>query len=193
MAVTAAQFETMTPVAYSQARPGLRTGDILLFDSSDIGSQVVEHFTHSVWCHAAMVWRMGHPVDRAMVLESVDTFGVRALRLSNKINGCAASPKPYEGKLLVVRHADFPSDIPDAQQHAMMTFAVDRLGYPYSTKELLQIGIRIAAGMMGHDLPGEAGGGNSYICSEYVARCYSALGITLATDKEGFIAPGDRT
>jgi hypothetical protein len=32
---------------------------------------------------------------------------------------------------------------------------------------------------------------NEFICSEYVARCFQTIGIEIAWDGLGFIAPGD--
>ena len=73
----------------------------------------------------------------------------------------------------------------------MTKFAIDRLGYPYSTGDLIKIGMRIAAGLAGQTLPGHLQPQNAYVCSEYVAQCYAAMGIDLAPDKEGFMAPAD--
>jgi hypothetical protein len=190
MTVSTAQFDALVPVPYAQARPQLRTGDILLFHSSGLGSETIEFFTHSLWCHAAFVWCIDE-FDRVLLLESVDKFGVRARPMSNLINGCMASPKPYPGKLLVVRHADFPPPPNQVQVGNMTRFALDRIGYPYSMEELADIAGRIAAGLAGQIVPGQLDPRKSFICSEYVAKCYEAMGIQLAPDKEGYIAPGD--
>jgi hypothetical protein len=190
MSVTTAQFEAMIPVPYSKARPQLQTGDILLFHGLAAPSELIEFFTHSLWCHAAFIWNL-KDIDRVLLLESVDTYGVRAVRMSNTINGCPASPKPYPGKLLVARHKLMPQPAPLELVGKMTGFAVDRLGYPYSPKELGQIALRIAAGLAGAVLPGHLEPQNAYICSEYVAKCYDAMGLDLAPDREGFIAPAD--
>lgn len=190
MAVTKEEFEALTPVAYSDARSSMQTGDILLFHSLGFPSDVIEHFTDSLWSHAAFVWNM-KDIDRVLLLESVDTYGVRALALSNRINGSSASPKPYPGGLLLVRHSQFPVDADPKVIGKMTRFAIDRLGYPYSPTELGKIGLRIAAGLVGQTLPGHLEPENAYVCSEYVAKCYAELGLNLAPDSLGFIAPGD--
>ena len=82
-------FEAMKPIPYSQARPKLRTGDILLFHSTGLGSLATEYFTHSLWCHAAFVWCLPD-VQRVLLLESMDKIGVRVMPMSTRINGCAA-------------------------------------------------------------------------------------------------------
>jgi hypothetical protein len=73
MAVSTAQFNALPPTTYGAARSRLRTGDIVLFHSSGIPSELIEHFTDSLWCHAAIVWNVAPPADRVMLLESVDT------------------------------------------------------------------------------------------------------------------------
>ena len=190
MAVTTEQFEAMPAIPYSQARNLLRTGDILLFHAKNFPDDAIELATHSLWCHAGFIWRLPD-VDRLLLLESVDKYGVRAMPLSTRINGDAAHPKPYPGQFLVLRHADLPAEQDNEKIKAMTGFALDRLGYPYSPAELAAIAARIVAGVAGLTLPGRLDPKNGYICSEYVAKCYEALGIALAPDREGFIAPAD--
>jgi hypothetical protein len=190
MTVTTAQFTAMPRTPYSQGRGQLRTGDIVLFHSEGLGSHLIEHFTDSLWSHAAFIWNI-EDIDRVLLLESVDTFGVRALAFSNRVNGSSADPTPYPGKLLVARHRDFPHPADPMLVRRITEFAIDRLGYPYASHELVKIGLRIAAGLAGQTLPGTLEPQNAYVCSEYVAKCFAAMGIELAPDKEGFMAPAD--
>ena len=73
----------------------------------------------------------------------------------------------------------------------MTRVALERLGYPYSPMELVKIAERIAAGLAHRLVPGQLQENTRYICSEYVAACYQAIGITIRPDKQGFIAPAD--
>ncbi len=190
MAITSDQFKAMPLTKYSDAREQLRTGDILLFHSLGFGSQLTEFFTDSLWSHAAFVWRLAD-VDRVMLLESMDTVGVRMMPMSTRIDGCAAAPKPYNGGLVVLRHADLPETIAPDKLKAMTQFALDRVGYPYSHDELNQIMLRIALGLAGKIVTGRLDPQNQFICSEYVAKCLETIGIEIAVDKEGYIAPAD--
>ena len=63
-----------------------QTGDILLFSTVGGFSSLIEQFTDSLWSHAAFIWNM-EDIDRVILLESVETFGVRAIALSNRIDG----------------------------------------------------------------------------------------------------------
>ncbi len=190
MAVTTEQFKAMEVRKYSDVRGKLRTGDILMFHSLGFGSQMTEHFTNSLWSHSAFIWRLAD-VDRVMLLESMDTVGVRMMPMSTRINGCAAAPDAYKGGLLVLRHPGVPDNIEMPKLTAMTRFALDRVGFPYSHEELNEIMFRIALGMAGRILTGRLDPKNQFICSEYVAKCLDAIGIEIAPDKEGFIAPAD--
>ena len=190
MTITKDQFLAMPTTDYSAARDDLRTGDILLFHSTEIGSQLIEMATNSLWSHAAFIWRVPS-VDRVLLLESLDTVGVRAIPMSTRVNGNSANPTPYKGRLLVSRHADFPEDPGVDKLRAMTEFALDRVGYPYSFAELHQIAFRIALGFAGKIVSGRIDQKDQFICSEYLAKCFEAVGIKIAPDIEGFIAPAD--
>jgi hypothetical protein len=190
MTVNTEDFEALPVLTYSEARGQMRTGDLVFFSSRTLGAELVEFFTESLWSHAAFVWRIDD-VDRVILLESVDTFGVRARALSSALNGSGSHPRPYNGKVMLARHDAFPAT-PDARDVRRMTqFAIDRLGWPYSKVELAKIAARIAAGLAGHALTGALDPQDAYVCSEYVAKCYAAMGIVLTPDKAGFIAPAD--
>jgi len=191
MTITTADFQAMTPTPYSQARGRLQTGDILLFSSTGPFSLVIEHFTESLWSHVGMVWRVGDTtLDRVLVLESLENLGIRAVSASNRING-AGDAKAYDGHLLVARHRLLPNPLTPAQVTELTRFGVDHLGYPYNPVELVRIATRIALGLANVQVPGHLEPSNSYICSEFVARCYEAVGIDLAPNAEGFMAPAD--
>ncbi len=189
MAVTTEQFEALTPIPYSQARGQLRTGDIVLFHSSALPIELIEAFTDSLWGHAAFVLRL-EDVDSTLLLESVHGHGVRAVAMSKRVNGSAAAPHPYPGKLLALRHRNFPHT-DRAAVSKMARFAVERLGYPYSMAEIALIASHIAAAKVGQRLPGHNDPQSAFVCSEYVAKSYAAMGIALAPDAEGFVAPAD--
>ena len=190
MAVSTEAYKALPRTSYSAARPSLRTGDILLFHSVALGSLSIELGTHSLWSHAALVWRLSD-IDRVILLESMDTVGVRTMPMSTRVNGCAASPTPYNGGLLVLRHPDVPEKIDDARVRMMTQFALDRVGFPYSFQELHQIALRIALGIAGLAPKGRLNPQNQFICSEYVAKCLEVIGVEIAPDQEGFIAPAD--
>jgi hypothetical protein len=192
MAVTTAEFLAMTPVPYALARSRLQTGDILLFSSVGGFSAVIEEATDSLWSHAGFIWRVGDDVlDRVLILESIENVGIRAVAASSRVNGTPAAPEPYSGHLLVARHRRLPQPTPAPAVLEMTRFGIDHLGYPYSPEELLKIASRITLGLIKIKLAGELEPTKAYICSEFVAKCFDAVGIDLAPDREGFMAPAD--
>lgn len=182
---------------YAAARALIRNGDIALFDGNEPFSKLIETFTDGPFGHVGFVWRMDD-IDRVMLLESVDQLGVRLIPLSTKVNGNGTDAnKPYTGQLVIARHQDFPEGIadpthPDNDRFRLMTrFAVDRVGCPYSARDIAGIAARILEGFAGrveaHDLVPDG----SYICSEYAYECYRQIGIDIAYSPEKFIAPND--
>ena len=192
MAITTAEFLAMTPQPYSGVRDQLMTGDILLFSSVGGFSMVIEDATDSLWSHAALIWRVGEAgLDRVLILESIENVGIRAVAASSRLNGTPAAPQPYGGHLLVARHSALPQPLPPEKAVDMTRFGIDHLGYPYSPEELVKIASRITLGILGISLPGELEPTTAYICSEFVAKCFDAVGIDLAPDRRGFMAPAD--
>ena len=99
-------------------------------------------------------------------------------------DGSAAFPQAPElhqfGKLLVARSDIFPQPPDPAKVNAMTQFALDRVGYPYSEQELRAIAFRILQADLGVQVTSRMDPKNQFICSEYVAKCYDAIGVELA-------------
>lgn len=126
-----------------------------------------------------------------MVLQSLTSAGSCTVALSAIVNGTGPNQKPYNGKLLIARHADFAQLANATTLRTMSEFAVDRFGAPYSVAEIFKIIIRIALGKFNIRLPPLLQPDDEYICSEYAAACYQRIGITIPWDGLGFIAPSD--
>jgi len=126
-----------------------------------------------------------------MVLESLTSAGCCTVALSAIVNGTGPHQAPYNGKLLIARHRRFKELANETNLRDMSEFAVDRFGAPYSTGEIIKIALRIALGKLNVRLPPMLQPNDEYICSEYAAACYSAIGIKIAWDGLGFIAPSD--
>ncbi len=72
-------------------------------------------------------------------------------------------------------------------------FAVDLFGYPYDKDEIAKIAARIMTSHFPFTSRDRRAlrRDREYICSEYVWECYQRLGIRIAYDSRGFIAPAD--
>lgn len=172
-------------MAYDPFRATARDGDIMLCSGSAVFSTLIQKATGSIFSHVGFVMWL-RSIDRLMVLESVESIGVRTVPLSSYLINYNGSGAGYPGRVLIARHADI-ANVP--LNAGFGQFAVDRFGFPYDTDEIIRIATHIASG-------GLLAGGNlqdarEYICSEYAAACFRSLGIAVQQRNQGFIAPSD--
>ncbi len=180
-------FPNISTENYEQIRNSIKSGDLLLCSGNSIMSTMIKGATQSVWSHVAFVIHLA-VIDRIMVLESVESIGVRTVPLSSYVRNYNGSGSAYPGRVMIARHQDFQAqDISHLSQQA-----VDLLGYPYNTEEILQIAARIGMQAFGLDKSNpEIIPKNEYICSEYVEICYNSVGIDIPYNKNGYITPAD--
>ncbi len=187
MAVSVDQFPAVSLLDYATARSEIRSGDILLCSGSSLFSTLIQKTTESIWSHVAFVIRLD-AIGRIMVLESVESIGVRTVPLSSYVQNYNATGKGYPGKLLIARHSQFKS----ANITALSQSAVNLLGYPYNNQDILRIAARIGMKSFGFEkndpmIQPE----HAYICSEYAYDCYRSVGVSIDYDPSGFVAPAD--
>ena len=187
MAISINSFPALPVLDYNTARNHIRSGDILLCSGSSLFSTLIQKASHSVWSHIAFIIRLD-AIERLMVLESVESIGVRTVPLRSYVSNYNATGKGYPGKILIARHDKFnPGNIGQLSR-----YAVDLFGYPYNKEEVLRIAARIgmkAFGFTSHDKIIESQ--QAFICSEYAYECYRSVGITIDYDPEGFVTPAD--
>lgn len=183
-------FETHPPQAYDMVRAQVRDGDIMLCAATDMGSRAIRWATRSIWSHVAIAFR-ARDIDRVLVLECVESIGVRAVPLSDFITRTSSGTTPYPGRILQARHQGLQLTADHSTMRRMSGFAFDRLGDKFSNVETAKIGLRILLGRLNIRLPARLSPSDEYVCSEYVAKCFDAVGITIAWDGMGFIAPSD--
>ncbi len=174
--------------SYKDVRNEIRSGDILLCSGDAVFSNMIKKATESDWSHVAFVMWLPS-IDRLMVMESVESVGVRTIPLSRYLSGYKEEGKPYPGRLLIARHGKFES-VSQQRMEKMGQFAADHLSYPYDRDEIARIAARIVQsklGLRGKDVKRD----KEYICSEFVWECYKAVGIKVAYGDMGFIAPAD--
>ncbi|HXV00081.1 MAG TPA: hypothetical protein VG166_06260 [Caulobacteraceae bacterium] len=191
--VDADVLKSLKPESLTGIAPRIRDGDLLLCSAHDPFSRLIGLSTHSPWTHVALAWRWPS-LGRIMVFEAVQKIGVRTVPMATFLRQSSTGVKPYPGKIVLARHRDFAKAHgggEGARARRFADFAVDKLGDPFSPIEVAKIGVRIGVGALGRKMPRSLGPRDEFICSEYVARCFAAIGIQIAWDKEGFIAPAD--
>jgi len=184
---------------YKTARGRIRSGDLLLCSGSYPFSRLLRVATESRWSHVGLLLRLEPPLDRVMVLESVETYGVRTIPLRKYMQDFDNKGNPYSGGVIVARHRQFdaqPRDLRELTLHAIGEF-----GRSYSTEHLARIAARILASRLDSEEARQAlaeleleelhGGARGYICSEYVQECYERIGIPIRADVRGFVSPAD--
>ncbi|MCE0722968.1 MULTISPECIES: YiiX/YebB-like N1pC/P60 family cysteine hydrolase [Legionella] len=180
-------FPNVSVNSYEQIRDTIKTGDLLFASGNSLMSTMIKGATNSVWSHVAFIVRL-ESIDRIMIMESVETLGVRTVPLSSYVRNYNGSGQGYPGRLMLARHQDFPTD----SLANLSKQAVDLLGYPYDTEEILKIAARIGMSAFGFDKTSpEVISQHAFICSEYVFICYKSIGITINYNPKGFIAPAD--
>lgn len=172
---------------YHELRDQIKSGDILLCSGNALFSTLIQQATGSAWSHVAFILRLD-VIDRVMVLESVESIGVRAVPLSSYIRNYNGSGQGYPGKIMLARH----EDVREENIIKLSKTATSLLGYPYDTEEIVRIAARIGMDDIGLKPSGrDPEPRREFICSEYAYTCYKSIGINIAYDPLGFIAPVD--
>jgi hypothetical protein len=192
MPIARNRFPNGRATPYPAMRQDLRNGDILLCSGSGIFSTMIQAATKSVWSHVGFILRLDN-VDRVMLLESVESIGVRTVRLSKYLNDYDSKGNAYRGGLAIIRHKRFEELVNPTKFKRLTQYAVDQFGYPYDSAQIARIAARIMASRVPFT-PKERSRikeNNAFICSEYVARCFNRAGFDVKWNPLGFITPAD--
>ena len=181
---------------YTAIRTSLRSGDLLLCAGTSWFSRLIQAATGSEWSHVGLILRL-EQLDRVMLLESVESVGVRAVPLSRYFSNYQQSGAAYPGKLAIYRHRDFPGEAQAGSAwNRLGHFAVDRLGWPYDGQQIAELAARLTLHHLAPESPSPELSSDSlenqaYICSEYVAACYAQLGLKISPGTCPYVTPGD--
>lgn len=190
MAVPDNVFATHPRVAYADIRPWIRSGDLLLAAGDLPFSRLIQRATESLWSHVAFVLRI-ETGDRVMLLESVESRGVRAVPLRSYLQDYNGTGRAYPGRLLLARHAHFAAHAHRAALQNLARFDVTRFGQPHDRETVARLAARLAAGPAGTDRAPTLVADEACLCAEYVDRCYQAVGLAIAPGWQGYVAPAD--
>jgi len=136
----------MIPIKkYFDLRPLIKSGDILLCSGSGTFSKLIQQTTKSPWSHVGFILHIPN-IDRLMVLESVESIGIRTVPLSHYVNDYNASGLPYPGKMLIARHDKFIAD----EIGKLSNRAIDLLDFPYDKDEIIKLFTLYASGSDAH-------------------------------------------
>jgi hypothetical protein len=190
LTVPASALTDLPPQDYDAIRRLVRTGDLALCHGTQAFSRMISWGTGAPWSHIALIVRLDE-IGRVVVFEAVEKIGVRMVPLKRFVSEDSGHHKPYPGDIVICRHDEFAGKISPERLEKLTAFATDRLGAPFEAGEMVKIAARIALGWFGVRLPRMLETDDEYICSEYVGRCYEAVGIKVPWDGRGFLAPSD--
>lgn len=174
--------------SYQNIRKSLQSGDILLCSGSSVFSELIKRATNSIWSHVGFILALPQ-IDRYMVLESVESIGVRTVPLSSYVRDYNNTRRGYPGKLLIARHRDMKTaNLANLSRHA-----VDLLGRPYDKDEIAKIAARLSLHALGiyHAKETVTTERPAFICSEYAYACFESVGVHVDFNPLGFVTPAD--
>jgi hypothetical protein len=190
MAITIRDFPDLPKRRYDDLRPEIQTGDLLLCSGSGGFAKMIQKASNSVWSHVGFVLRLAD-IDRVMVLESVESIGVRCAPLGHYADGYGGFRKGYPGRAILARHKSFAETATPERLHDMSQFALSLCGRVYDKQDLLRLAARIGQSIFGFG-DEQAKQNDEYVSSEFVWQCYRACGIKSEHDeRSSFIAPRD--
>jgi len=178
------ELTTIPKIKYPLLRAHVTAGDILFYSGDDDISMLIREVTNSMWSHVGIVFKIDN-LDRILLLESVETFGVRLIPVSRYIKGIAEEMEQNDAKpnarLIIARH----TQLTEAHIRPFINFGLDQIAQPYDLDEIRRIMQRIRTG------EGKAIRDRAYMCSELVFECFDAIGIEFKYNTLGFISPQD--
>jgi len=187
MAFSDEVFAELSPEKLADISPKIHDGDILLCAANDPFSRLIGWSTQSPWSHVAFAHRWP-ALGRIVVFECVQRIGVHIVPIERFISQTSDGTRPFPGKIVLARHADTPGV---RALRPLLDYAVDCMGDPFSPAEIAKIAARISFGRLNRTMPRSLAPKNKFICSEYVAKCFSKINIKIQWDGLGFIAPAD--
>ena len=129
-------------IPYPDLRNQIKDGDLLLCSGTAVFSKLIQQATSSIWSHVGFLMWLPTAPPRLMVVESVESVGVRSVPVSSYMTDYCGTGTGYPGRLLVARHSDC-ADHPLTRE--FVNFAVDRFGWPYANADIVQIAASIAS------------------------------------------------
>jgi hypothetical protein len=184
----------MDVTPYDILRGQLRTGDALVCQGTNGFSSLIKFATKKKQTHVGMIVVLDD-IDRVIVIESVESKGVRTVGLSKYLTNYDNKGNAYNGEIYVLRHKDFDhirKSNPEKLDE-MLTFAIDAMGYPYSVKQIAKLVYRLFFKKAISKLLTSQR--TEWICSVFVGDLYKVFGLIIPQEDlssgASYLIPGD--
>lgn len=167
-------------VTHDSLRNVVEAGDILFYSGEDEVSRLIRWATNSIWSHVGIILKIDS-LDRILLLESVESMGVRLIPLTKYIKTVEEEDDKFDARLVIARH----QLLKQANIRNLINFGIDQITRPYDHDEIQRIMVRIAKG------EGKAERDHAYMCSELVYECFRQVNIEIPYNHLGYISPED--
>jgi len=185
------KFDALPSVSYDKLRHTIRNGDLLFCGGDYAFSKTIRYLSgQSKVSHVGIVYWWN---ERLMLLESVETDGVRIVPVSQYVENYENRGAPYNGRIYLARDqrvtiaptnrkGDASGDH-NPMVEEILHFAASLLNKKFSFKDVLTF---LWQGNTGRELHVDD---EEFLCSEFVAKCFRKVSIAYPDDGHGFIAP----
>lgn len=175
-------LNNLAKIPHPEIKKHIQTGDILFYSGEDEVSKLIRLATKSIWSHVGILIKI-EEFERVLLLESVESMGVRLIPLSKYIKNIEEDEEEEEfyARLVIARHQLLKNkNIKD-----FVNFGISQVNRPYDREEIQRIMQRISAG------EGKQHRDKAYMCSELVYECFLKVDIDIPYNHLGFISPHD--
>jgi len=178
---------------YKTLREKIKTGDVLICEGEKGFSKFISFATKSKQTHVGFLVVL-EDIDRIIVVESVESKGVRPVALSKYVTDYDNKGNPYHGEIYIARHKDFEKqekDYPEKLEE-MLIFAVDAMGYPYSVKQIVRIAYYILFKKVVNTVLSAMR--KEWICSVFIGELYKVFGLIVRHEEKSkfpYLIPAD--
>ena len=167
---------------YFEARPFIKTGDLLLYSGKSLISEGIKLVTDSEYSHIEMV------LDFKDVFVLDRKFTIGALNRGIEIHSISSRVKNYEGKIDVYRC----TKIEKAESIRLIREALKILDTPYGYDNIKDIVVDKLFKKKKYNPDDSPEQTEKFICSEAVSYLYRKIGIDLCPEKADEVTyPGD--
>ena len=178
------KLDTLAKEPYSQLRRNIMNGDLLFCGGNYAFSKVIRYFSGgSRVSHIGIVYWWN---SRLMLLESVESDGVRIVPVSQYLENYENSNRPYDGRIYLARDTRLyrtNQSVRNPQVDALLNQAASLLNKNFGFWDVVVFFWKGATGRGTYQV------NDYFLCSEFVAKCFDLIGLQCPDDGSGFITP----
>lgn len=181
------KFNALKQVPYGELREDILNGDLLFCGGEYAFSKVIRFFSGgSRVSHIGIVYWWN---SRLMLLESVESDGVRIVPVSQYLKNYENSNQPYKGRVYLARDSRLyqtHESLRNPQVDSLLSQAATLLNTKFGFWDVVVFFWKGATGWGTYQV------NDYFLCSEFVAKCFELIGLqTPAHDGSGFVTPED--